>query len=210
VIVPAHPGVTSALGCLLVDVRHDISEMFLADLDQATPADVEAAFAGLEAEADERLESEGIAPELRQVSRFLDLRYTGQWRSLSIPVGTPVDLEAAATAFHDEHAREHNFRRPETPVELYRLVVRATGITDKPRFPEHEAGAGAPAPTGTRMVRFGAEGFVETPIFRRDDLAPGTALDGPLVVEQLDSTTVVPPGATLAVDPRLNMILTVA
>ncbi|HEY2053051.1 MAG TPA: hydantoinase/oxoprolinase family protein [Solirubrobacterales bacterium] len=211
VIVPPSPGVTSALGCLLVDVRHDLSEMFLADLAGDIGADAEAAFARLEAEARERLEHEGIAPERQQVSRFLDLRYVGQWRSLSIPVGTALDLGAAAASFHTEHAREHNFSRPETPVEVYRVVVRAVGLVDKPEFPRHAAAGAAPTPATTRPVHFrGAADPLDTPVYRRPDLGAGVALEGPLVVEQLDSTTVVPPGTTLVVDPWLNLILDVS
>lgn len=212
VIVPPNPGVTSALGCLLVDIRHDLSEMLLADLDDATPREVEAVFAPLESQARERLEAERVSVDRQEITRFLDLRYLGQWRSLSIPVGTPVDLDVAARMFHEEHAREHNFKRPETPVEIYRLVVRAVGSVDKPEFPAQDPSRARDAvPVSARQVRFSRHPeAVDTPVFRRDALDPGVKLEGPLIVEQLDSTTVVPPGATLSVDAWLNLILDLA
>jgi len=211
VIVPPSPGVTSALGCLLVDVRHDLSEMFLADLAGDVGAEAEAAFGRLEDEARERLAHEGIAPERQAVSRYLDLRYVGQWRSLSVPVERDLDLTAAAASFHAEHAREHNFSRPETPIEIYRVAVRATGSVDKPEFPRQDATGAVATPAASRPVHFSGAGEpVETPVYRRPDLGAGVELAGPLVVEQLDSTTVVPPGATLIVDPWLNLILDVS
>src|SRR5262249_48988430 len=81
VIVPPNAGVTSALGCLLVDVRHDLSETYLVPLADADEAAVEARFSALQDEGARRLEAEGITPDRRELTRFLDLRYTGQWRS---------------------------------------------------------------------------------------------------------------------------------
>ncbi len=100
VLVPPNPGITSALGCLLVDVRHDLSTMYLARTDRLDPAELEGEFASLEAEAHERLETEGVPEAGMSLQRFLDMRYLGQWRSMSIPVGSPLELDAAVAAFH--------------------------------------------------------------------------------------------------------------
>ena len=89
VLVPPSPGITSALGCLLVDVRHDLSAMFLAHVDSVDGGALEAEFEKLEAEGRERLEAEGVPEEQMSISALVDMRYLGQWRSLTVPVSAP-------------------------------------------------------------------------------------------------------------------------
>jgi N-methylhydantoinase A len=206
VIVPPNPGITSALGCLLVDVRHDLSVMYLARADQVDPADVEEELGALEAEARERLEAEGVPEQEMQLQRFLDMRYLGQWRSMSIPVGSPVDLTGAVSMFHAEHEREHNYRRDQAAVEIFRLNVRAIGRTPKADLRRYRRNGAAPAPDGTRPVIFDeAEEPVPTPVFARERLTAGSRFEGPAVIEQLDSTTLVPPEVAVEVDEWLNL-----
>jgi N-methylhydantoinase A len=206
VIVPPNPGITSALGCLLVDIRHDLSVMYLARSDQVDPADVEQELQGLEAEARERLETEGVAKQEMRLQRFLDMRYLGQWRSMSIPVQSPVDLAAAVAMFHAEHEREHNYRRDQAPVEIFRLNVRAIGHTPKADLRRHDRNGSQPRPTGERLVLFDEISEpVMTPVFAREQLNAGDRFRGPAVIEQLDSTTLVPPEVTVEVDEWLNL-----
>ena len=146
VIVPPNPGITSALGCLLVDVRHDITEMYLAQVATVDPAAVEAEFQKLEHEARERLAAEDVPPEQMSLERLIDMRYLGQWRSLAVPVEAPLDLEQAAATFHAEHLREYNFRRDDAPVEIYRLNVKAIGVTPKAELARHEPTGETPSP----------------------------------------------------------------
>jgi N-methylhydantoinase A len=89
VIVPPHPGVTSAMGCLLVDIQHDLLTTYLVDTAKADPQAIEAEFRLLEAEAHARLTKEGVADKDIILKRTIDMRYSGQWRSLAVPVGTP-------------------------------------------------------------------------------------------------------------------------
>ena len=206
VLVPPNPGITSALGCLLVDVRHDLSTMYLARTDRLDPADLEGAFTSLEAEAHERLETEGVPEAGMSLQRFLDMRYLGQWRSMSIPVGSPLELDAAVAAFHQEHAREHNYRRDAATVEVYRLNVGAVGVTPKAELRRYESSGAALRSTGTRSVQFDElDGLVATPVYTREGLPAGAVLEGPAVIDQLDSTTLVPPGVTAEVDEWLNV-----
>jgi N-methylhydantoinase A len=205
VLVPPSPGITSALGCLLVDVKHDLSTMFLADVATVDHDALEKEFGILEDEARTRLAHEKIAPGDMQLERFLDMRYLGQWRSLSVPVSSPLDLGTAVATFHAEHEREYNFRRDGEPVEIYRLSVRATGATRKAELARHATDGGVPAPVTRRHVSFGEHGSVETPVYDRADLPAGFAAEGPAVVNQLDSTTVVPPGWRWEVDEWLNI-----
>ena len=205
VLVPPSPGITSALGCLLVDVRHDLSAMFLAHLDSVEPKLLEEEFGKLETEARERLTAEGVPEEQMSIQRLVDMRYLGQWRSLTVPVSTPADLVDAAERFHAEHERAYNYRRDGSPVEIYRLSVRAVGVTPKPQLRRHELNGGALASARSRPVHFASGAPVETPLFLRSELPAGTNLAGPAVIEQLDSTTLVPPGWRAEVDEWLNI-----
>jgi N-methylhydantoinase A len=206
VLVPPSPGITSALGCLLVDIRHDLSAMFLAHVDSVDMDKLETEFAKLEGEARERLAAEDVPEEQMSLQRLVDMRYLGQWRSLTIPVSSPVDLQEAMATFHAEHERAYNYRRDGSPVEIYRLSLRAVGITPKPQLRRHELnGAGATA-LGSRQVHFDASsGALATPVYDRAALPAGAEIPGPAVIEQLDSTTLVPPGWQARVDEWLNI-----
>lgn len=208
VLVPPNPGVTSAMGCLLVDVQHDVSQMFIRDAQETDPAEIERGFAELEAEGRERLRHEGVAEADMTFQRFVDMRYRGQWRSLAVPVPDKIEsMDDAIALFQDLYEREHNFRREEFPAEIYRLTLKAVGVTPKPPIPQSEIDENATAtPKGTREVRFDEHPQrLETPLYDRSDLAPGVVLHGPAVIDQLDSTTLVPPGTTAQVDAWLNI-----
>ena len=180
--------------------------MFLAHVDSVDGEGLEAEFGKLEAEARERLAAEGVPEGQMSLQRLVDMRYLGQWRSLTVPVGAPTDLEEAIATFHAEHERAYNYRRDGSPVEIYRLSVRAVGVTPKPQLRRHELNGGAPASARSRPVHFDASGTpVETPLFLRSELSAGTNLAGPAVIEQLDSTTLVPPGWRAEVDEWLNI-----
>ena len=207
VIVPPNPGVTSALGCLLVDVQHDYSDNFMADAGSTDPADMEAAFAAIEAEAAERLAHEGVAPGDMVKQRTVEMMYAGQWRSLGVNAPAKIDnVGDLIDAFHAEHAREYNFRRDDAPVSIFRVAVKATGVVPKADLPSSEPRPHTPEPTGTRPAWFEGE-KCDAALYWRDDLSAGASFDGPAVVEQFDSTIVVPPGSTAEVDRYANLLI---
>ncbi|MEQ1942639.1 hydantoinase/oxoprolinase family protein [Mesorhizobium sp. VNQ89] len=209
VLVPPNPGVTSALGCLLVDIQHDISQMYLAKAEEIEFADLEETFRKLELEGRERLKSEGVEDPNMVFQRKIDMRYHGQWRALSISVSSPItSLDDAIAHFHEEHGREHNYSRPGAPVEVYRVSVVATGVTPKAKFAEFELTDAAAVPTGSRKVRFDElPEAVDTPVYDRAELKAGMKVAGPAVIDQLDSTVIVPPGVTAEVDHSLTIIM---
>jgi N-methylhydantoinase A len=210
VLVPPNPGITSALGCLLVDIRHDFSEMHLVPADETEPNEIESRFVTLEERARERLRAEGIAEEDVLLLRSLDMRYLGQWRSLEISVDGKVEsLENLTARFHDEHERQHAYKREDTPVEIYQLKVTAIGTIPKPQLPREEAEEYEPQPKEHREAIFGNEGKVGTAVYGRDDLHPGARIGGPAIIEQLDSTVVIPPGEEAEVDGWSNIIIRV-
>lgn len=211
VIVPPYPGITSAMGCLLVDVRHDISKTYLVNAIDVSSEELENEFAKMEEEAMELLKAEGTEQENMNLIRFLDMRYVGQWRSLEVPVGRPIrSLDEALERFHQEHQREFAFSSRDQGVEIYGLRIAAIGAVPKPELPEYK-------PVGTlndalieyRDVYFEeAGGFVQTPIYNRDQIPVLSEFFGPAIVEQMDSTTVIPPDFIVKVDEYKNIIMT--
>ena len=138
------------------------------------------------------------------------MRYAGQWRHLSIEMQRGYGVETALSQFHAEHERAFAFRDDTRPVEVYATRVVAEGVVPKPRSAGTKAPDGAielPGPATRRPVYFSERStFVETPVYRRDSLTAGMRLKGPMVVEQLDSTVVLPPGTVSSVTPDLHIV----
>ncbi|WFS04761.1 hydantoinase/oxoprolinase family protein [Rhizobium tumorigenes] len=207
VIVPPNPGVTSALGCLLVDVQHDLSESFMTDASIVAPAELEAAFQRMEAQASERLLHEGIVPQDMALQRTVEMMYQGQWRSLAVSAPARiVSIASLIDAFHAEHEREFNYRRDEAPVAIFRVAVKAIGLVPKAELPKYPVRDHAPAPLGRRAVWFDGKSY-DAAIYQREVLEAGATISGPAIVEQFDSTTVVPPGMSARVDAFLNILI---
>lgn len=210
VIIPPHPGVSAAMGCLLVDFRHDISRTFVKNVKQVTLTELETVFTEMEIEAANLLDEEGVSPENASLIRYIDMRYMGQWRSLTISVGTPIQsLEEAIESFHREHAREFSFSNKEQAIEINGLRVTAIGTVPKPEFPLYDPiGSIENAFKEEREVYFEDEGWVKTKVYQRELIPVLTDLQGPAIIDQLDTTSVIPPNFTVRVDPYRNLILT--
>jgi N-methylhydantoinase A len=220
VIVPPHPGVTSALGLLMSDVKHDYVRSRLRPLAETDPADASALLAELAGRARADLRAEGFADDQLHLEYLLDLRYAGQGYELSVPTGLDADLtdpslDAATLAevrrsFDAIHERLHGHQAPDEPVEVvnYRVVAYA-------RVPQVQLQQHAPATNDVDAARKGerAASFAEyptpvpCPLYDRSRLQPGHRLSGPAIVEQLDSTVVVFPGQEAVVDDYLNLVI---
>lgn len=124
-----------------------------------------------------------------------------------MPIGSgPGSLERAVQTFHEQYEREFSFRQDDAPVEVYQLHLSAVGKTPKPAFRPADLSAQAPGePAEVRPVYFESTGWVDTPVYNRDELAAGTAFEGPAIIDQLDSTTVVPPSTRAEIDEWLNI-----
>ena len=209
VIIPPNPGVTSALGCLLVNIQHDFSESFMASAAETKPVDIETAFGRLEAMASERLTYEGVAAKDIVLQRNVEMMYQGQWRSLAVPAPANVsDIDVLIDGFHTEHEREFNYRRDDAPVSIFRVALTATGMVPKAKLQTHDVKKNTPTTDNTREVWFEGKAFMAM-VFERDNLAAGAMFVGPAIVEQFDSTTVIPPATTAEVDTYMNIIIRV-
>lgn len=212
VIIPFQPGVGGALGCLLVDFRHDLSQTFVKRIEETTGEEIEQKFLEMEKEAIELLRKEGINEEDMHLYRHIEMRYEGQWRSLDVSVGRPLfSLRQAVKKFHDEHERAYAFSNSDVNVEIYGLGIEAIGAVPKPEFEKvHVDGQLTDARKGFRNVFFKENGgFTETEIYERKKLPTGIEFTGPAIIEQLDSTIVVPPNFEAKVDEYRNIIITV-
>ena len=157
VLVPPRPGTWSALGCLMVDIRHDLSEMFLRP---AADADGEGARRGVRApggpKGRELLADEGVERRRRH-ARALDRDALPRPVALARGRASTATSTQSVERFHAEHEREFSYRRDDAPVELYRLQLVATGKTKDVELPEHETGGDMPEPIETREVYFDGE-----------------------------------------------------
>jgi N-methylhydantoinase A len=215
VAVPPHPGIACARGLLETDIVHTYMQSFVVRIDRASPADVAARMQQLLERALGDAESEGFSFEQLQIVRQMDLRYPHQGYELSLdcPFEVPGegDLDALRRAFDSEHERIYGVAAPDEPVEIVNVRVRTIVPVELPV--QAAAPAGPPAPAGARIGERDAYfeslgGYVSTPVFDRGLLLPGAEVEGPAIVEQLDTTTVVGPGWLGHVDGYGNLVLT--
>ena len=208
VLVPPNPGVTSALGLLLTDVRHDNATTFLR-VDRVTPAtEVAGAYDELERATTAILEREGFRHDRIVMAYSADLRYTGQTHELNIAIPRPYTESVhsrLSELLAERHRREFGHAPgPETPVEMVNLRVSGIGRLDHPALPVVSA-APPPEPTTWRGVYH--RSWLHTPVYWRDGIGRGTRIEGPCIVEQLDATTLIPPGWGAEVDAIGSMVL---
>jgi N-methylhydantoinase A len=211
VLIPATPGVLSALGGLIADIRNDFLETVYADLDAPSLPAIQAAFARLEAEARRWIKDEQrfAGPIVLQPSA--EMRYRGQSYEIAVPLAgdwiATGDLSAMAEAFHVAHERLYGHADREAPVQAIALSMTVSGAVMPPRLPEQDRVPGAPV--ALRHVEIYVDGATrKAPLFARGDLRHGQALAGPAIVLAEDSTTCIPPDMQANVDRFGNLLLT--
>lgn len=210
VIVPPLPGITSALGCLLADIKHDFSAMVEGRADEIDPVAIEDRYLQMEREATERMRAESVVDADVRLERSVSMRYAGQWRSLTLPMGRGRDaLARAIEDFQAEYQSRYAYRADDVPVELYQLGLSALGRLAPLTLPEREPTRSRPNPVAERMVVFDdPQQPVPTPVYQRRRLGAGMTLRGPAIIEQPDATTVLPPGCDAEIDRWLNVVIT--
>lgn len=198
ILVPPVPGLFSALGMLFPAVERHYVRTFKRDLAALDGTALEQAYRAMEEEGGAALAEEGFAPGMRSFERQVDLRYIGANSELTVAHGADGgnDARSLRERFGAAHEHQYGYRSDEEAVEIMNLRVIARGVATESHVPERlTLGAEAPAGMGARQVYFGpAVGWVKTPICARGDLGE-TWRQGPLLVEEFDSTTVIPPGA---------------
>ncbi len=214
VLVPLTPGVHSALGLLMSDVKHDYVRSKLVGLDDLDLAEINQLFAQLIDRAKIDLQGEGFHDSEIKIEPYLDLRYAGQGYELTVPCTMPPlrpeDLKLMRQRFDTMHEQNSGHKAESEPVELVSLRVISLGLVPQAKLlPGEVTGRKVEeAKTGERKVFFGKEhGTLSAQIYSRDLLELGHKLRGPAIVEQLDTTTVIHPEQEAAVDEYRNIII---
>jgi N-methylhydantoinase A len=205
VIVPPRAGVFSAFGMLHADIGLDLIRTRLFRLDDSgARATIAAVFDEMAADARDALAASGVDGRGVAFSLSLDMRYKGQEHTVEVGVPPDGDLAALKTRFHDAHEHRYTFRLAD-PIEV--VNFRLAAVVAQPRPAPAEALRGAtPQPIEYRSVRFASAG-ARTPIFRRNTLGAGAVVDGPAIVEEAATTTVILPGDRLEVHASGSLLI---
>ena len=215
VLVPPHPGIIAATGLLATDLQHEFVATERHALKSLDAARLTRRFEELEAQAVAQLDADDVADDRRLVRRLADCRYAGQGYEVrtEVPPGGVDEswVEDLQTRFHAAHEAEYGHRF-DAAIEIVNVRVVAIGRVDELRPPELERGDGDPSTARTleREVVFDAGGRAErhpTPFYERERLRAGDRIEGPAIVEQYDSTTVIPPGLSAEIDEHGNIVI---
>ncbi len=216
VVIPPSPGVTSAYGLLLTDVRIDLVHTDVQREDQLDAARVAAQFQELESRVVERMAGEGFASDKIDLTHFIDMRYGGQAYEIRIPLSggsaqLSEGLASAITTFHVAHQDLYGYSyEGREPVELVNVGVTGLGLLKRPQIPVAESGdasAEAALRTTSNVYFPQTQGKVACPVYERGKLRTGNTIEGPAIVEQYDSTTVINPGWHARLDEWGSLVL---
>jgi len=216
VIVPAYPGITSALGLLASELKYDsIRTQF--QVSNALNIDrLNADFLQMEEDINRQFEADSVATADVTVLRFADARYIGQGYELRVDIdGGMIDadsMERTFAQFHRIHEAEYGHAFPHSPIEIVNVRVTGTAPSPQLEWPKtKEGGSRDKALVKTAKTKFRVDGALQsfdTAFYRRADLPVGSSIAGPAIILQLDATTVVPPNWSFTADPHGNLILT--
>ena len=210
VVVPVAPGVTSALGLLMSDLRHDYVQTVLRNMEEVKIPDLNNLFKNMESDAIKQMSREGIDEKDIQLIRLLDIRYLGQAYDLQVPItgGTlkSDDLQLARDKFNEAHKSLYGFFIDENPTEIVNVRVTSVAGLTKPSLsnrPKNNQKINNPS---KRDVIF-EEDKLSADIFFRENLSSGDKIIGPAVIEQIDSTTLILPKQKAYIDESQNIII---
>jgi N-methylhydantoinase A len=214
VVVPRLPAHFSALGMLLTDLRHDFVRTHYSSLREVDFGALETIFGELVEEGREVLQAEGVGVEDMSFERFVDVRYVGQEFCLQTPVSERTlqksDRDAVQAAFDELHDRRFGHRAAEEPVEIVNLRLTAHGRIQQPAFPALSTHETSPLPVETRAVYLdSSERPVMCPVYDRDGLGAGARIEGPAIIEEYASTTVLFSGDRAQVADRGELLIQV-
>ena len=214
VLVPARPGITNALGCVVADLRHDYVRTVNKPLSAVDDATVARIYAEQAAEGEATIGREGVP--VRELRRVLsaDMQFQGQSHILSVGVDSAdIGVAGLHKAFAAAYWRRFGIELAEIPPVLVNLHTAVIGVRPEISLSALAATDRAPAlaaaKLGTRRVWF-SDGWHETPVYVREKLPLDATLEGPAILEQLDCTTVVEPGDTVRQDGLGNLLISIS
>lgn len=215
VVMPPSPGTLSSLGLLMADTRFDFSASRIMLAEEENIEEVNDIFKELYKKGDEMLDVEKIADENRLFKNIIDCRYERQNYEISIEFSSKEfnieSLEEIKEKFHDEHEKLYGYCDKTKNIQMVNYRSAAIGIVEKPNLKPLPIDNNTVEfePIEIRDVRFdGNDNYVETKVYYRDDILVGSKIFGPAIIEQMDSTCIIPPGWVSYVDSYLNLIIT--
>ena len=211
VIVPNHPGHFCAYGMLCADLKYDVVQTMAVGLEQLDIVDAEKQFRTLEERGRTSLSAIKVDLKATSATRFADMRYRGQEHTLKIRLPdamSSTDQTRMRGAFESEYTKRYGHSSKNVPVDVVNLRVVVTGVTDKPHMDEVEAGALGVA-AKSRDVNFDGKTFIPCAIWQREKLNVGVRIDGPAIIEESASTTVIGPKDWATIDRLGNINITV-
>lgn len=211
VIIPKNPGINSALGMLVADVRHDYVRTYVNNIDEISVEGLTGIFMEMEKQGNEQLTQEGFTSSDMVFLRSADMRYRGQAYEISIPITggtlTAQDIQWAKENFNQEHEKAYGYQREHEIIEVVNMRLVALGKLPQMRLVKgNEGNLGILEPVDYRNVYY-YDSFLRTPVYNRKTFSAGTVLTGPAIVEQLDSTTVIFPDQVATVDDFDNILI---
>jgi N-methylhydantoinase A len=211
VVIPLYPGVYSAMGLVMSDVKHDYIRSRLVNLTRITEDEINSVFAELAAQARTDLTGEEFPADRISVEYAIDMRYAGQGYEMTLPCPHPLkpgDLATLRRAFDEEHRKSFGHTAPSEPVEIVSWRLRGVGRVPPVALPKYKV-AGLRLDAAVREVRkarFQGK-MLECPVYQRERLDVGVCFAGPAIVDQLDCTSVIAPGQIATVDAYKNIIV---
>jgi N-methylhydantoinase A len=217
VIIPRAPGHFSAIGMLVADLRRDFVRTWFMALAEAPLEEIEQIYAGMEREGRAAIASSRLDLQKISLTRSADMRYIGQEHAVTVdlPMELFVKQDRAAIKAHFDsvHAKRYGYANEGESAEIVSLRSAVAGHLHKPPMEEIRQGEASPpqaAFCGNRPVYFKEEeGFLDTPTFDRLSLLGGNRIEGPALIEEYASTTVVHPDDVVDVDRFGNLVVTI-
>lgn len=213
VLIPPAPGALCALGLLTADIKKSYVRTAIASYDEMTPEHINAVMSSLRDEGSAWLDSEKVPSERRKFHGIAEMRYVGQNYELQVEIPTEnitvSDIEKMKQDFFVAHEKNYGYYNPNAPVQFVNFRCEATGIVKKPNLAELETTLDDPskAEIGRRVVHFEESGAVDCPVYDRAKFGRAERVNGPCIIEQMDSTTVVPPNTWFSIDKFGNLII---
>ncbi len=214
ILVPREPGTLCARGILLSDLTFDFVRTVLGIADESCWDRVRETVAELEGEAAAWLDRDDVAQEARAYRRYIEARYDGQSFEIRVEFTeslTSVSLDDFLRAFATEHKTQYGYDIPGRAIEIVNCRLEAVGTTPKPPMRTESAAEGMPGgpeAAGEREIHFSTEiGWRRSAVYDRGGLRAGMQIEGPVVIEEMSSTTIVPPDHAASVDEFDNLVL---
>ncbi|MHA1302585.1 MAG: hydantoinase/oxoprolinase family protein [Candidatus Heimdallarchaeaceae archaeon] len=198
VIIPPFPGTWSAYGLVSSNIKHEITQSFLCITNNLSFDDINQRFLQLKEELSQILDNEKVSKERQSFNYSLDIRYLGQSDFLTLPISYPLDqkqMEEVIEHFHTLHKKNFAWFDKELAVEIVNLSVEAVGHVPGIRLTKLAIGSQRPPEAAyktSRRVNFNGE-WIDTPVYAKSELLSGNILEGPCIIDQLDTTTAIPP-----------------